>query len=243
MALVLTDFSANTNDLTNVNTATEQTASTPFAASASTVDVELSSTQYLTAANHASLQITNTITLEAWIKPESLSGNHTVIGKGRANGDASGNYFMRLDSSGKAAFVYAASGPTFHTWTSTSAQASAGTWVHIAFTYTFGTGSSIVCYVNGSSVAGSWTSGTGNSAVAANTEVLQLGCIHSVSGADELFDGLIDEVRIWNVIRTSGEISANYQAELSGSESGLAAYYPFETSIKTSFVPRFINFN
>lgn len=229
MALVLTDFSPNTNDLTNVNSVAELVTTTQLGASTSVADIELGSTQYFTAPNHASLQITSTITLEVLTKPESLTGNHTLIAKGRANGDASDNYTVRINSDGKISFYYASSGPTFHTWTTTSSQCTAGTEVHIAFSYTFGTGSSILCYVNGSSVGGSWTAGTGNSAVATNTEVLQLGTIHSVSGADELYDGWIVDVRIWNVIRTGTEITNNKYIRLTGSETGLAAYYPFST--------------
>jgi len=236
MALVLSDQSQNTNDLTNVNGAIENTASTPFANSTSVADLELSSTQYFTAPNHASLQLATSVTLEAWVKPESLTGNHTIIGKGRANGDNSFNYGFRLDSSGKVQFVYASSGPTFHTWATTAAQASVGTWVHIAVTFTFGTGSGILCYINGTSVGGSWVQGNGNSAVLSNSEVLQLGCIHSVSGANELFDGLIDEVRIWSSIRTGTEITNNKAVELAGDETGLAAYYPFESLTRTKTI-------
>ena len=40
--------------------------------------------------------------------------------------------------------------------------------------------------------------------------------------------GLIDEIRIWEVARTEEEIQANMRRILTGSESSLAAYYRFE---------------
>jgi len=44
----------------------------------------------------------------------------------------------------------------------------------------------------------------------------------------EAFDGLIDEVRIWNKALSAGEIAAQWNQKLTGSESGLVAYFDFE---------------
>ncbi|MFK5971063.1 MAG: hypothetical protein QM487_13225 [Candidatus Marithrix sp.] len=41
------------------------------------------------------------------------------------------------------------------------------------------------------------------------------------------FSGEIDEVRIWSVARSQAEIQASMNSTLTGSESGLAAYYNF----------------
>lgn len=42
------------------------------------------------------------------------------------------------------------------------------------------------------------------------------------------FDGLIDEVRIWNYARSEADILADYTNKLTGQEPGLIAYYDFE---------------
>jgi hypothetical protein len=47
-----------------------------------------------------------------------------------------------------------------------------------------------------------------------------------------LFNGLMDEVRIWNHTLTSVEISSRFKTQLSGNESGLAAYYNFNNTFK-----------
>ncbi len=39
------------------------------------------------------------------------------------------------------------------------------------------------------------------------------------------FDGLIDDVQVWNIARTPMEILRDYQTELSGDESGLVGYW------------------
>lgn len=47
------------------------------------------------------------------------------------------------------------------------------------------------------------------------------------SSPTQLYDGNIDEARIWNIARTSTEIQNNYNNELVGNETGLIAYYDF----------------
>jgi hypothetical protein len=46
-----------------------------------------------------------------------------------------------------------------------------------------------------------------------------------LSNNTEYFPGSISDVRLWSVARTAAEISASYNIELSGSESGLVALY------------------
>ena len=45
---------------------------------------------------------------------------------------------------------------------------------------------------------------------------------------DQYFDGLLDEVRVWNLARTSKQLDMDRNSKLSGEEKGLVAYYPFE---------------
>jgi len=44
------------------------------------------------------------------------------------------------------------------------------------------------------------------------------------------FDGLMDDLRVWNVKRTATQLQTNMNNELTGSESGLVAYYKFNNS-------------
>jgi hypothetical protein len=55
---------------------------------------------------------------------------------------------------------------------------------------------------------------------------LSIGAGHP--GALDPFGGLMDEVRIWNVVRSHEDIRANMARRLSGSEPGLLAYYDFD---------------
>jgi len=51
--------------------------------------------------------------------------------------------------------------------------------------------------------------------------------IGSRGGNELFFDGLIDEVRIWNISRTQTEIQADMYRKLSGTEPGLVGYWGF----------------
>ena len=42
------------------------------------------------------------------------------------------------------------------------------------------------------------------------------------------FDGVVDEVRVWNIARTEGEIQANMNSTLAGTEEGLVGYWNFD---------------
>jgi hypothetical protein len=50
----------------------------------------------------------------------------------------------------------------------------------------------------------------------------------------EYFDGYFDEIRIWNGALNRETIVLNKSSKLSGDETGLLAYYPFETYVKNS---------
>lgn len=56
--------------------------------------------------------------------------------------------------------------------------------------------------------------------------------IGTVWGAD--FYGAIDEVRIWNIVRSQAELQADMNRSLMGNESGLLAYYPFDEGAGTN---------
>jgi hypothetical protein len=59
----------------------------------------------------------------------------------------------------------------------------------------------------------------------ANSDDLTLGVGY---GPDSWFGGQIDEVRIWNVARTTEEIQATMRQQLTGDEEGLVVYWPLD---------------
>lgn len=94
-----------------------------------------------------------------------------------------------------------------------------GEWVQVALVHG---GGMLRAYKNGLPV-GAIPSGTTPSI--AGQAVLHLGGVISNASSNWTFGGEIDELQLWNIARTDSEISQGGAGPLTGSESGLAAYY------------------
>ena len=234
MALNLLDITTNNNDLTNVNTVAEVTTALPFAQSTIAADFEAGSSQYLYAADSASLSMTGAFTIECWVKPESLPANGTfmaLVTKWRDGGaNQSSYYFGVYNNAGTYRLVLytssdgAAADGIFQDWT-----VSVGTWYHV--TTTHAADGTVQFFVDGSQI-GVDQAGTG-AVFDGNAAVAIAAARHDIA-ANEFFDGVMDDVRVWNDVRTSVELSGNYNIELAGTESNLVAYWPFETELGQS---------
>ncbi len=157
------------------------------------------------------------ITISLWINPSSLAGSGTMISKGRTAGADTTNYALRYETGtpGRVAFYYRNSLNVWQVWTTTLPVLRVGQWLHLGFTYTFGTASTATLYVNGRTVAGGWTMGTGDTAPLGSTDPLWLGAVNHPGGSvvDEAFNGRIDEVAIFRAALTSGEIQTIYSRQ------------------------------
>jgi hypothetical protein len=99
-----------------------------------------------------------------------------------------------------------------------SGMFSSSGWNHIAQTYD---GSTQKLYLNGFLVASQPLSGE----ITANANDLLIG---------NMFNGTIDEVRLWNVARTEEEIRANMCKKLNGNEIGLVGYWRLDEGSGTT---------
>jgi hypothetical protein len=222
MAIFLTDVSNNGNDLTN-NGADESNSGLPFADSRIAADFEASNTDDMTVSDSTSLSITGDLTIECWVNFESTpsSGNYMFF-VAKSDGTQAGNsYSFGLHNNGGTLRLYHEIGDGTDTvgvgvnWTP-----SAGTWYHVASVYDSST-PDVTFYVDGS------TQGSAQSTTQTAIQDVDTGLTLGNYTTDYL-DGKLDDVRIWNDVRTSDEISNNYQKHLLGNESNLVAYYPFE---------------
>lgn len=187
---------------------------------------------YVDCGNHTSVQITGTaITLEATVFIDSFEdavykGN--VINK-EDNSDTYG-YMLRVGGNGAANFAVGVQAAGYDSsctscWfevTTPENTVQTGQTHHLAATYN---GRVLIIYVDGIQISSTSTNyETFNYNIKNTTQPLRLGNRH---GNDRPFSGAIDEVRIWNVVRTAQEISNNKDVELTLPQQGLVANYTF----------------
>jgi hypothetical protein len=231
MAIDLNDKTANGNTLTNDGAAE---VAGLYAGSTTACDLELTETDYLYAADSASLSITGNLTIELWVKLESApadGSNYCLVEKFNATGNQR-SYAFRYYRSGATYYLRAglSSNGSNDALVDTAYTLTPGTAYHLALTITPGnnTTTQFEFFVNGSSIGNGSVIHTLNAvSIYDSTSALAIGSDADLSTG--YLDGIIDDVRIWNDIRTVTEINNNKAVNLVGNEANLVAYYPFET--------------
>jgi methionine-rich copper-binding protein CopC len=147
-------------------------------------------------ANAASLQLTTGMTLEAWVSPASLGDWGAVIYKPRSALALSYGLYA-TDGVNRPPSGYVGISNVDVSAIGTS-PLPLGAWNHLALTYD---NSSLKFYVNGVLVTSSPTTGP----IMTSTNALTIGN----DNISEAFQGLIDDVRIYNRALTSSEIGAD----------------------------------
>jgi len=104
-----------------------------------------------------------------------------------------------------------------------------GNWHHLAMTWQSNTVNGFKSYLDGVIVAQRNSSASSLPLLSSATPYL--GCY---KGSSEFLAGHLDEVRIWNVARTAAELRDHMHRELTGNESNLLAYYPFNQQNTTA---------
>ena len=163
----------------------------------------------MTVPDAPSLDLTNSMTLEAWVRPATLAGAwRTVLMKEQAGNLVYDLYAGRTGSpAAPLSEVYAAGSPV-------AAQATTGlalnTWSHLASTYD---GEIVRLYVNGIQVATQAAVGD----LPNSTGALRIGGNNIWT---EWFDGQIDEVRVYGRALTGAEIQTDMNRAVVNPDTG-----------------------
>ena len=162
------------------------------------------------------LDLTNGMTIEAWVKPSSMNGWESVVYKERGGaGTGLLSYALYAHDGGasspSAGYVRTSSAGPDRGLQGT-ARLPLNTWSHVAVTYSSApapAGSTLRLYVNGVLVR--TVTGTNQNILAGN-QPLRIG--NSNASVSEGFNGLIDEVRIYNRALSAAEITADMAAPI-----------------------------
>ena len=155
------------------------------------------SSSWVTILDSASLDLTNGMTVEAWVNPAATGSDWTAVAlKERPNGLSYGLY--ATDGASKPPAGYVNTGGSDQHATGTSLLAPS-TWTHLATTYD---GGLLKLYVNGNLIRTTAVSGN----IVEPGGPLRIGG-DSVWG--EYFYGLIDEVRVYNMALTQPQIQTD----------------------------------
>jgi subtilisin family serine protease len=140
------------------------------------------------------LDLTSSFTLEAWVRPDAFTVERPVMAKGESAGGASG--YLLVTGTGSKPGGYVASAGSFKSAVGPNAL-TAATWTHLAFT---SDGANLRLYVDGKLEKTA-------TAIAAKATAASLEIGHSFLGG--YYDGLIDEVRLYDVPLDESQIQAD----------------------------------
>jgi hypothetical protein len=194
---------------------------------------------YASPSNQTNLNITDSLTIEAWIYPVSFafnSANNSIVCKhGWSNTE--GGFVLRCGGSGELSFNIAGldqnQNPT--SWIEVLSPTNAlilNTWNHVAGSFD---GQNLKCYVNG--IEQNTTSFTGT-IVSSPDYPLTIGKLSDPGQfSSRFFDGKIDEVRIWHRVVPAAEIMANMSKHIdAASSNNLISYWRFNEGTGTTSI-------
>jgi len=181
---------------------------------------------YVSLEQNFDFQATDQFTVEAWIKVDNTGFYQQVISK--LDSDFTG-WGLQVENDGRlGAYLFADYLVNQRSVDGTFVVAD-NQWHHVAMS--FDGVDTIVLYVDGEidpiSDINNAGATLGSIANAADTHI---GNYEGTGSPGEFLNGQIDDLRIWNGVRSDAEILANYNTELSGNESNLMAYYKFDNS-------------
>jgi len=200
-------------------------------ANAYSISLQRSSSQYLSITDNQQkgLDLSGDFTFEMWVRLKNAIGSNQVyelIDKYAKDDKAYDFGYVDNDGieRGITLWLYGSIDDSYYWRESIEGSAinlGSGTWHHLAIAWQASI-STAELFVDGVSMGKKIGTQTG---IRNSSQPFKIG------GRNEYFNGEIDDIRVWNIVRTSSEINNNRTAELSGNENGLVGYWKFNGSL------------
>lgn len=196
------------------------------------LELEASSSQmaFITDDAQTGLDLSPTFTIQFWLKLESGSTYQGLVNKDDDTQASTRNYGVLLFNDNKI-YAIVGDGSGQYDFFASSTAVTIGTWEHWAITCDVGNvaATTFEFFKNGSSL-GHGTQQVGNniSAMANSSAKFIIGGRQDLETLYDIpLDGKIDDVRVYNTIRTEAQIAADMSQEAVGDEAGLVGYWKF----------------
>jgi hypothetical protein len=195
-------------------------------------NVNAANTGYVRVPNHAAFSLQQ-FTFEAWVQRVGEGYGFTTDPSGAAilakpiegtSGSNIASWHLHWTNDGRILFNLTHTPTSSGVYVSSSAVATPLARHHIAVTFD---GATVRLFIDGAfNTSAAWSLGT----VYYGADDVLIGADNFALGYLRRFDGFIDDVRVWDRARTEQEIAATMNCRLTGSESGLVAYWTFDGS-------------
>jgi hypothetical protein len=162
-------------------------------------DFEESEDDYVSFGNGLQLSTGNTATIAAWIKPESFRSGSAASSRNGILGDSTADISFMIQDQGRLTFQWDRGSAAYETLQADASGAlAAGEWAHVAVTRD---GANVKLYINGIQVKSTSSGSTANFVTFGELILGRQG-----NNAARDFDGLIDDVKVYNRPLTNAEI-------------------------------------
>ena len=192
----------------------------------------LSGSNYTDVQSSSSLQLTTRMSVASWFKTTTNHADTSfIVNKGGHGSETPGqniNYGIFMTGTETITAMIETQSGVDHAATSTSPY-NDGQWHYAVMTYD---GTTLRLYIDGAQVASKSTAG----AVPDNTGTQPVRVGANSRSLDRFFTGNVDEVRVWNRVLTSTEVSNAYNSGVFDT-NGQVLYLNFETSTTATNQP------
>lgn len=173
--------------------------------------------------------VDNPFSIEFWVKPDSIGTIQQILGKG--SGLPDGEWIVRLNAQGKVEIYLLdiSASASIQMYSATNLQA--GVWYHVAITYDGNEAApttGLKMYINGNVEAVGYGGSGSYVAMEATAIPLVFGAGYWAGTYQQPFAGVLDEVRLWNDVRTQVEIQTYLQSSVPSNEGGLVGYWKLD---------------